>query len=57
MLSDAKNILLVVVFWMASKPTRTAVIIVTIGFVTILALSVALAPESAWAGWATAGSP
>lgn len=57
MLSDAKNILLAVVFWMASKPTRTAVVIVAIGFVTILALSVVLAPETASAILATAGSP
>lgn len=57
MLSDAKNILLAVVFWLVSKPARTAVIIVAIGFVTILALTVVLMPESAVAISATAGSP
>ncbi|MCZ2096999.1 MAG: hypothetical protein LC121_12215 [Anaerolineae bacterium] len=57
MLSDAKNVLLAVVFWLASKPARTAVIIVAIGFVTILALTVVLMPDFAIAASASSGSP
>lgn len=57
MLSNAKNVLLAVVLWLVEKPARTVALVVLFGLVTILALSVVLAPEAAVAISASAGSP
>ncbi len=57
MLSNAKNVLLAVVLWLVAKPARTVALVVLFGLVTILALSVVLAPEAAVAISASAGSP
>lgn len=57
MLSEAKSVLLSVALWFVANPARIVVLILAVGFLTILTLALVLPETSAVAISATSGSP
>lgn len=57
MLSEAKSVLLSVALWFVANPARIVVVILAVGFLTVLTLALVLPEMSAASPLATSGSP